>query len=86
MTETITMIAARKTPTPAPVSIQVATDLKDTVSSAAESAGNLLERFPILISRLLIAGAVLIIGLILLKAGKMVISWIAKGRGKNKKD
>ena len=82
MTEAIAMMAARKTPTPAPVSVQVATDLKDTVSSAAESAGNFLERFPILISRLLIAGAVLIIGLILLKIGKMIISRIARSRGK----
>ena len=86
MPDTIAMIASasgKATPTPIPgVGAQVATDLKDTVSSAAQSAGSFLERFPIIISRLLIAGAVLIAGLILLKIGKMIIARIARGRGK----
>ena len=84
MPDTIQMIAAGKpTPTPVPgVGAQVATDLKDTVSSAAQTAGNLLERFPIIISRLLIAGAVLAVGLILLKIGKLIITRIASSRGK----
>ena len=84
MLKAITMIAAKKaTPTPIPgVGVQVATDLKDTVSSAAESAGNFLERFPVIISRMLIAGAVLIAGLIVLKIGKLIIAAIAKSRGK----
>ena len=77
MLESIAMIAAKKT-TPAPgVGEQVASDLKDTVSSAAESAGNLLERFPIVISRLLIAAAILIAGLIILKIGKVIITKIS---------
>lgn len=83
MLEAITMIAAKKTPTPAPIGAQVASDLKDTVSSAAESAGNFLENLPIIISRLLSAGAVLIVGLILLKLGKMLIRAIARARGKS---
>lgn len=84
MPELIMTLAARKpTPTPVPgVGAQVATDLKDTVSSAAQTAGNFLERFPIIISRLLIAGAVLIAGLIILKLGKMIIAGIARSRGK----
>ena len=86
MPDYIAMIAAssrKATPTPIPgVGAQVATDLKDTVSSAAQSAGSLLERFPIIISRLLIAGAVLVVGLILLKIGKMIIARIARSRGK----
>ncbi len=84
MSDTVLMIAARKvTPTPIPgVGAQVATDLKDTVSSAAQTAGSFLERFPIIISRLLIAGAVLIVSLILLKIGKMIIARIARSRGK----
>ena len=82
MPDTTLMIAAGK-PTPIPgVGAQVATDLKDTVSSAAQTAGNLLERFPIIISRLLIAGAVLAVGLILLKIGRMIIARIASRRGK----
>lgn len=84
MPDTTMMLASVKpTSTPIPgVGTLVATDLKDTVSSAAQSAGGLLERFPIIISRLLIAGAVLAIGLILLKIGKMVIARIASSRGK----
>lgn len=85
MFDTALMIASRKTtPTPGPgMGAQVATDLKDTVSSAAESAGNLLEHFPIIVSRLLIAGAVLIAGLIILKLGKTIITAISRRRGKN---
>ena len=85
MPDAITMIASGKaTPTPMPgVGAQVATDLKDTVSSAAESAGNLLGYFPIIVSRLLIAGVVLIAGLIILKLGKMLISAISHRSGKN---
>ena len=81
---TIMLTAARKTtPTPVPgVGIQVASDLKDTVSSAAESASDLLGRLPVVISRLLIAAAVLIIGLIVLKIGKMIISGIAHRMGR----
>ena len=81
---TMMLTAARKTtPTPVPgVGVQVASDLKDTVSSAAESASDLLGRLPVVISRLLIAAAVLIIGLIVLKIGKMIISGIAHRMGR----
>lgn len=84
MLEAVTMIAAKRaTPTPAPISVQVASDLKDTVSSAAESAGSFLEHLPVIISRLLSAGAVLIAGLILLKIIKLIIKGIAHRGGKN---
>ncbi len=84
MLDTFILTASRKaTPTPIPgVGAQVASDLKDTVSSAAESAGNLLDRFPQVISRLLIAGAVLIVGLIVLKIGKLIIAGFARRNGK----
>ena len=83
MTNEIMMIASRKaTPTPIPVGVQVAVDLKDTVSSAAESAGNFLGHLPVIISRLLISGAVLVAGLIILKIGKMIIAGAARRRGK----
>ena len=83
MTNEIMMIASRKaTPTPIPVGVQVAADLKDTVSSAAESAGNFLGHLPVIISRLLISGAVLVAGLIILKIGKMIIAGAARRRGK----
>ena len=84
MLNTIRILAARSTPTPVPnMGEQVANDLKDTVSSAAVSAGNLLDHFPQVLSRLLIAGVVLIIGLIILKLGKLIIAVLARKRGKN---
>ena len=89
MSGTVTMIAASKRATPTPIpgmGAQVATDLKDTVSSAAETAGSFLDMFPKIVSRLLIAGAVLIIGLILLKIGKMIIARIARSHGKKSHD
>ena len=62
---------------------QVALDLKDTVNSAAKSADDFLEHLPQLVSRLLIAGAVLIVGLLLLKLGKVIIAKLARRRGKS---
>ena len=73
--------AARRTPAPG-VGTQVANDLKDTVSSAAESAGAFLDKLPQVISKLLMAGAVLIAGLLLLKLGRIIIAWIARRHGK----
>ena len=84
MLNAIRILAARSTPTPVPnMGEQVANDLKDTVSSAAVSAGNLLDHFPQVLSRLLIAGVVLIVGLIILKLGKLIIAGLARRRGKN---
>ena len=81
---TLMLTASKKaTPTPVPgVGTQVAADLKDTVSSAAETAGDLLGRMPVMISRLLIAAAVLIVGLIILKIGKLIIAGIAHRMGR----
>ena len=82
MTESIMLIAAKKT-TPAPgMGEQVANDLKDTVSSAAESAGDFLDHLPQVVSRLLMAAAVLIVGLLLLKIGKTIIAAIARKSGR----
>lgn len=84
MIDTARMIAARPKATPVPgMGEQVALDLKDTVSSAAESAEDFLGHLPQIVSRLLIAGAVLIIGLLLLKLGKIIIAKLAKRRGKS---
>ncbi len=83
MLKTSVMIAARNTPTPVPgVGTQVANDLKDTVSSAAESAGMFLDKFPQIVSRLLQSALVLAAGLVLLKLGKMIIARIAQGHRK----
>ena len=86
MNNAFRMLAARSTPTPVPITHQVATDLKDTVGAAAESAGNLLDGLPHFLSRTLIALAVLVVGLVLLKLGKMVISSISRSRGKKHKN
>lgn len=84
MIDTARMIAARPKATPVPgMGEQVALDLKDTVSSAAESAEDFLGHLPQIVSRLLIAGAVLIIGLLLLKLGKIIIAKLAKRRSKS---
>ena len=86
MQNTLMLIAKKATPTPAPgMGEQVANDLKDTVSSAAEKAGDLLDRMPQVVSRLLMAGAIVIVGLIILKLGKILIAKIAAGRGKTKR-
>ena len=61
MIEAMGIAAARAKATPVPgVGEQVATDLKDTVSTAAETAGDWLNRMPQMVSRLLLALAVLV--------------------------
>ncbi len=80
MHEAMGLLAARKV-TPAPgMGEQVASDLKDTVSVAAETAGDYLSRIPWVVSRALLSIAVLIIGLLLLKLGKVIIAKVAQGR------
>ncbi len=82
MTESIRLIAFA-TPSPAPgMGEQVVNELTDTVSSAAESAGDLVEQLPKTVSSLLMSVAVLVAGLVLLKLGKMLIARIAARRGR----
>ena len=69
--------AVEVTPVPG-VGAQLASDLKDTVSSAAESAGDFLDHVPQTVSHLLLAGAVLLAGLLLIKLGKLIIARIAR--------
>ena len=84
MLSPVRMIAAKATPVPG-VGEQVATDLKKTVDSAAKSAENFIDQFPQFLSHLLIAGAVLIIGLLIIKLGKKIIAGLARRRSKNSK-
>lgn len=82
MTETVRMLIAKK-PTPVPgMGEQVVNELTDTVSSAAETGRDLMQHLPKVVSNLLMSAAVLIAGLIILKLGKLLISWIARRRGK----
>ncbi len=76
MNESFRLLAARATPVPG-VGEQVASDLKDTVSSAAETAGNYLDMLPWAVSRLLLSLGVLLAGLIILKLGKLIIAKLA---------
>ena len=85
MLDAMSYIAARSkvTATPVPgVGEQVASDLKDTVSSAAETAGDWLSRMPQVVSRTLLALAVLAAGLIAWKIGKLIIRKVSLGRAK----
>ena len=84
MTDTaLRLIAARATATPAPgAGTQFANDMKNTVSSAAETAGNLLDHLPQTLSRLLLAVAVLVVGLLLIRFGRWIIAKIEVRRGK----
>ena len=84
MIDTARLIAAKPKVTPVPgMGEQVAQDLQEKVTQAAKSADMFLDHLPQLVSRLLISGAVLIVGLILLKLGKLIIGKIARRRGKN---
>ena len=81
MLDAMRIIAARAKATPVPgVGQQVASDLKDTVSTAAETAGDWLSRLPQAISRTLLALAVLAAGLLVLKIGRLVIRKLALRR------
>lgn len=81
MTETIRFIAAKATPVPA-VGTQVATDLKNTVGVAAETAGDLVKKLPFILSRTLIALAVILAGVLLMKLGKRLITRVALRKGR----
>ncbi len=85
MTETIRFIAAKATPVPG-VSTQVATDLKNTVTVAAETAGDLVKKLPFILSRTLIALAVILAGVLLMKLGKRLITRVALRRGRKNKE
>ena len=83
MINAVRMLADQETAPPVPdMGAQVASNLKETVSSAAESAESFLDHIPENLTRLLLAGAVLIIGLLLLKLGKMIIAKIARRHGR----
>ena len=61
---------------------QVADDLKKTVNDAAQTAGSFLDHLPEAIVDLLLSAVVLIVGLLILKLGKMIIAKLARKRGK----
>lgn len=85
MTDPVRFIAVKSTATPAPgMGTQVANDLKDTVSVAAETAGNLLHKLPFILSRALIAVVIIVIGILIMKLGKRLITRV--GLRKDKKN
>ncbi len=81
MTDTIRFIASESTPMPG-VGIQVANDLKDTVNVAAETAGDLVNKLPFIFSRTLVALAVIVIGVLIMKLGKRLITRVALRKGR----
>ena len=84
MHEPILTIAAKATQAPG-VGAQVANDLKDTVTVAAETAGGLLQKLPLILSRALMALAVIVIGLLIMKLGKYLITRVALRKGRKDK-
>jgi len=84
MNEAIRYLAAKPTPVPG-IGAQVANDLKDTVGAAAESAGDLLSRFPTILSRTLMALAVMLAGYLITKLGKRLITRVALRKGRKDK-
>ena len=85
MLNAVRMLAARPTPTPVPGVVQVADNLKTTVTTAAKDASSLMNHFPWFLSRMLISAVVLILGLLVIKLGKKVIAALALRRGKSSK-
>ena len=81
MTDTIRFIASESTPMPG-VGIQVANDLKDTVNVTAETAGDLVNKLPFIFSRTLVALAVIVIGVLIMKIGKRLITRVALRKGR----
>ena len=74
MNDLVRFIAARPTATPVPgMGTQVANDLKDTVSVAAETAGSLIDKLPVILSRMFMALVVIAIGVVITKLGKRLI-------------
>ncbi len=62
------------TVTPAPdINTQVVNELKGTVDSARDVVGSFFQNLPVFLTRLVIAGAVLILGLLLMKGIRILI-------------
>ncbi len=78
------LIAAKATQPPS-VEHQVVTEIKDAVGTATETASSFMKRMPVLISHLLMAAAVIIIGFILLRIGKLIISKVVRNHGKKRR-
>lgn len=79
----IRYIAAKPKATAVPdMGTQVANDLKDTVVTAAETAGNFFDKVPVLLSRTLFALAVLVAAVVVTKIVKLLINHFALRKGR----
>ena len=68
---------------PAPgIDAQVVNELKGTVASAKEKASSFFQNFPSYLTKLLIAAAVIIVGILLLKLVKYIIGKVVHSRAK----
>ena len=78
------LIAARPTPVP-DINTQVVNELKDVVSEAKEATDSFLQNLPAFLTRLAVAGLVLIVGLLLLRLVRLLIrkTIIRRGRKSN---
>lgn len=64
------------------IDAQVVNELKGTVASAKEKASSFFQNFPSYLTKLLIAAAVIIVGILLLKLVKFIIGKVVHSRGK----
>ena len=64
------------------IDAQVVNELKGTVASAKEKASSFFQNFPSYLTKLLIAAAVIIVGILLLKLVKFIIGKVVHSRAK----
>lgn len=74
-------------PTTAPgVGDQVVSEVRDVVDNAREKAATVAGNIPVFLTHLLIALAVIIVGMILIRLGRMLLSRIIRGSKRSKKN
>ena len=78
----IGMLAAKATPVPG-VGDKLVSEVKDVMDTASEKAQTLVDHIPVFVTHLVISLGVIVIGLILVRVGRAILSRII--RGKNKK-
>lgn len=77
----IRMLSAKVTPVPG-VGEQVASEVKDVVDTARETAASVVGGLPVFLTHLVIALAVIVAGMIVIRIGKMILSRTIRGKSK----
>ncbi len=82
--DSVRFLAARATPVPR-IDEQVVYEVKDTLGTVKDAAKTLWERFPAFLGHMLIAMVVLIVGLLILRLGRLLIRKIIRRRRHSKR-